>query len=544
MINLMYLVLTALLALNVSNEILNAFKVINKSINRSNENIDMKNQGTVASFEEALKDPKLKEDKRKRVEVGLQLAQQAQVKADSIIKIMNGYKETIITNSGGYRVDENGNTNLKSPEDLDAATFYMVDQKNGDKMKSMLETFKSTVSALVPIKTDSGMYLSTKNARVDSLLPINFDVEKTPENKGDWKYANFHMVPAIGAATIIDKYVNDVRNSVSIVMDEIWAVSFADRDNKTDIRNQTKTKTKVDVKVFDKYKAIVQPRSTYLLPGEKFYADIMVGAYKEKDNQTIITVNGSPRPVVNGIANFESASSKVGENKLVIGGSYFDPNINQRVDLEPYNISYFVGEPSGSISLDKMNVFYIGVENPITVSASGVLMSNLTIAPSEGLNLTPTGGTGKYAVTTSLPPGSKAYISLSGKRSDGSVENFGKYEYRIKRIPDPVFEFMGKPCGSAIRADIARLQLGPAAVLYNFDFDAKFQVMGFTLGTISRKSGELLDYPVKGGLFSKEAKEGLNKLKPKDKIYFDDIQVMGPDKKLRSLQMSCNFTLI
>lgn len=133
-----------------------------------------------------------------------------------------------------------------------------------------------------------------KNDTVEKRLPLNFDVLKSEENvNNDWSYGNFHMVPAVGAITIIDKYINDVRNSESIVMDELWAKAFGEK------RRQEQ--------VFTKYDVLVSPSSNYLLPGEKYTATIMVGAYNDKIGNLVINVNGSPRPIKDGVATFETA---------------------------------------------------------------------------------------------------------------------------------------------------------------------------------------------------------------------------------------------
>jgi gliding motility-associated protein GldM len=524
MINLMYLVLTALLAMNVSNEILNAFKIVDKSINSSSTNISKKNVATIKNFEDALEDDKIKANpvKYKKVQDFLALAKQAVVIGDQMEKELLAYKQMIITKSGG--MDPQNPALLLREDDLDAATNVMIEgDKKGVEMKGKLQKFMTELAALVPTG-DEAMSLASKNESMEKLLPIDLTSEKSESNPdGDWSYANFHMVPAVGAVTIMDKYINDVKNSQSIVMDELWAKAFGEQ------RSQTI--------VFDTYDLMVSSPNTYLLPGEKIQVNAMLGAFNQNSKNLSIRAGGQNLAINKGIASFNTTASGKGEQKIVFSASFVDPNTQKPMSYTK-EFKYYVGEAQASISLDKMNVFYIGVPNPITFSASGVPAGNIKYT-SENCTLTPTpaAGVNKYEVNVTTP-GAKAKITLSATLSDGTTKSFGTYEYRVKRIPDPYPSIANKRGGS-IAVNELKAQQAIFAKLDNFDFDAKFVVTSYTVTYLPRR-GDAMEAQSNSQYLTGPNANGpvndiLSKLKVGDKIFFENIKAVGPDKQTRSI---------
>jgi hypothetical protein len=560
MINLMYLVLTALLALNVSREVLNAFANINKSIGRSNSIVARKNTRNATVFADELAKGKAKDPaKIFRMQTGDSLSKELSRLTAGMLADLNGYRANLIQEAGGKMWDkEVGDSVLKRPEDIDASTRYMVEkQRKGEEMRQKLQAYMSAIVALKPKFPDSTQltYSPGDSAELKSRLPINEDNANVSDK--DWAHQNFFQVPAIGAATLIDKYVNDVHTSQGMVLEEIYAAVMGETYTKVEtelekekfVNERPEVGKKVDdnpsILPFDTYMPIVQPSANYVLPNEKFTAKIMVGAYKAKDNRTTITVNGKSIPVINGIATYEEIAGGEGEKKLAIGGSYFDPNKNggSNVPLSNgYSISYFVGAPGATISLDKMNVFYREVDNPITTSASGILLSNLRLAAPAGVKMTPN-GTGSFIVDVTDYKEREAIIGLTGLRGDGQSQDFGGRKYRIKDIPNPIIKVANK-AGGTVGVNLFRAQLGPFAVLENFDFDAKFTILDFTFSYNLRKNGEYNEVPNNGPLFNPQVKEVMARLKPKDKVYLENIRVLSPRGKVRNIPGSVTFTMV
>jgi len=317
-----------------------------------------------------------------------------------------------------------------------------------------------------------------------------------------------------------------------MVMDELYVLAMGQK--------------KTQEQIFNKYDILVSPSSNYLLPGEKYVATIMVGAYNDKIGNLVINVNGSPRPVKDGVATYETIATKTGEQTINVSASYTDPNTNQSKSISSKPFKYYVGDAQASISLDKMNVFYIGVDNPITFSASGVPSSAITFK-ADNCTLNKAEGVNKYMVRVEPgTAGKKAVIKLSGKLSDGSTKDLGTYEYRIKNIPDP-YPVIANKRGGNIAGSELRVQEAIFAKLDNFDFDVKFTVTSFDVTYQKKRSPDLeiassTTQYLTGPNAAKNVDDLVSKVKIGDKIYFENIKAVGPDKRTRNIG-SVNFTI-
>jgi gliding motility-associated protein GldM len=530
MINLMYLVLTALLAMNVSNEILNAFKIVDKSIVSSSNSIQKKNDNTIANFEDAVNDEAIKRnpEKLKKIQDYKVIADQAMALGAKMEADLENYKQMIIAKSGG--MDPQNPALLLREDDLDAATNVMIEgDKRGPEMKAKLEKFMDDISNLVPINDGEKLSKSAKTESIKKMLSLDLSSSPSESNpSGDWSYSNFHMVPAVGAVTLMDKYINDVKNSTSSVIDELWAQAFGERKTKQI--------------VFDSYDLIISSPNPYLLPGEKFTATAMLGAFNKNSQNLTISGGGRGLKIENGVAKYETIASGKGEQKVVFTSSFIDPNTGQTVSSKK-EFKYYVGDAQASISLDKMNVFYMGVPNPITFSASGVPAGSLKYS-AENCTLTPSEGVNKYMVTVNSL-GGKAKISLSATLSDGTTKSFGTYEYRIKRIPDP-YPMIANKRGGSVAANELKVQEAIFAKLDNFDFDCKFNVTSFTVTYLPRRGDPMEASSNSQYLTGPNANPSvaaiMEKLKPGDKIFFENIKAIGCDKTPRSIG-SVNFII-
>jgi len=174
-------------------------------------------------------------------------------------------------------------------------------------------------------------------------------------------------------------------------------------------------------------------------------------------------------------------------------------------------------------------VFYIGVDNPITIgSPTGW---DRTTVNMTGGSISGTGS--KRVVKVSAIGAASITVTADGKPST--------FAFRIKRIPDPILK-VGISSGGKIQAVIFRNQQFLRADLENFEFDAKFQVTGGTVyfnipgdrnvNSISLSSGDL-----------NSAKQYMSKLAPGSIVTFDNIRVVGPDGQTRTIQNPPYFTL-
>jgi hypothetical protein len=188
-----------------------------------------------------------------------------------------------------------------------------------------------------------------------------------------------------------------------------------------------------------------------------------------------------------------------------------------------------VGSAGASLQLDKMNVFYIGVPNPITVTAAGYSLEDVSISI-PGATVTQT-GKGKYEVMVSQAGTVTAAINA---KTEKGVVPVGGMPVRVKRIPDPVAKVGGK-LGGAMPANIFRAQLGVAAVLEGFDFDAKFTVTSFEFAYQQRRKDYQGPFPQSGAYFTGEAAKYLKTALPGDRVYIENIRAKGPDGTTRAL---------
>lgn len=173
-------------------------------------------------------------------------------------------------------------------------------------------------------------------------------------------------------------------------------------------------------------------------------------------------------------------------------------------------------------SLPKMNVLYLRIDNPVMVMAEGLPDKKTEVKLSQG---TATKIKPNYYTIKPEKRGTLVLTVFSVSRGDTVV--YGNHEFRVKDIPYPV-PYIGGKKGGEISKSLLLAQVGISARLENFDFDLRFNVLGYTF---SCSSGEYQQdsIDVTGAKFTEEVYEGIKKCNTGDKVYFDDIKVTGPD---------------
>ncbi|SFD29948.1 gliding motility-associated protein GldM [Chitinophaga sp. CF118] len=501
MINIMYLVLTAMLALNVSAEILNAFNIVNNSIITSNGSITDKNNITYAQFE-------------KQMAADAAKAAPFKEKADQVKKLsaemyvyLDTLKETIIRESGG----RNEFGDVKSKDNLDAPTRVMENRKQGPELEKRLTELRAKLLTYVDPKA---------KATFEKTLPLHVVIGKSngdehgPKNK-TWTQYHFNMVPTIAAVTILSKFQNDIKNSESLIIDDLLA-QISVNDFK-----------------FDKIRPFVSLNSKNLMEGQTLTASIAVGAYSSTVNPEIV-VNGSSVTATEGLGTYTMPVSGIGEK--TISGTVTLKKPNGEAESYPFSETYSVGASTTSISADKMNVLYIGLQNPISVSAGGVPAEKVSAGISAG-KMTKTGA-GQYSVVVSSP--GKATISVSADL-DGKVKTLGAKEFRIKYIPDPILK-VGMSRGPSMKAAEFKVQGGLRADLEDFLFDGvRYEVVSYRIG-IDAKGKDYVEGEANSAYFPNSVMGAIRSLRPGDQVYFDNVRVKGPDGRVRDMS-NINFKI-
>jgi gliding motility-associated protein GldM len=490
MINVMYLVLTALLALNVSAEIFNAFEMVDKGLVKANNALDAANRDIPAEIKKSA-----------------QKGPQFQVYADRVDQVsaiskngsdyVNGIKTFLVDKSGGYETVE-GVQQLKSLRDYDITTRLLVNDGKGEELKAKMIEIRDKFLTLI----DEG-----DKAAFAAKIPINIDEDtwkKSTNKKKNWADFTFGHMPLGACMPIFSKFTNDIKSTEAAVLNYLAS--------KVGLTQEV---------VLDQFRVVSSPRKSYVIKGEKFETEVFLSASAGKSSNTgvKITVNGANLPVnASGAATWTTTANEVGVRKYEAVANVFNP-ITKETKAFRQTFEYEVGERSVTISAAKMNVFYIGVDNPVEVSAAGVPSAQIKVSMSGGDISKNSDGT--YTARPTSGPGSKAIVSVSAPGMNGSKE------FRIKRIPDPTPLLGGRENGGRIGNGTFKGYSALIPLLEAFDFDAKCNLGGFTLVRVAKRQDPEFA-PNKGARIDGQAGVLQGKANPGDKYIFQDIKCRCP----------------
>ena len=498
MINIMYLVLTAILALNVSAEILEAFKTVDKSLLNSSANIKASNDVLYKSLEDKLTDPNTNKELAK---IWHDNADKVKTLSEGISGYIDALKLELKQGANLVMKERDGKQVEDFKEDnLDASTRMFETHKKGEELEQKLKDYRAQVLAI-----DSAIGREFANN-----FPVSVDVPAGQEGKvRSFTSTYFHMTPTVAALTILSKFQNNIKNAENQVV--------------------TYCHNKIGQVVvhMDQVGVLVGQTSNYLMPGQELTITAGVGAYSSSANPTI-SINGSSVAVDKGQGTYKTTVSGSGEHTIPINVTF--KGEDGKLVSVPSKVTYVVGVPGGAaIMLDKMNVFYIGVPNPITIS-SGSGWDKTTVTPT-GCNISGTGS--NRIVTVSSIGNASISVSADGKSS--------KFDFRIKRIPDPIIK-VGASSGGRMQAAAFRAQQFVSAVLENFDFEAHFSVTGATMYFNNPGDRNVKQVSLSGGSLGPAAAY-MSQLVPGSTVIFDNIRVVGPDGQTRTIQNPPGFSL-
>ena len=502
MINIMYLVLTALLALNVSSEILNAFKTIDQSLSNANTIIQKKNDDILKSLQKKLADPKTAE----KAAIWTPLADKAHALSDAIYNHIQTLKQELKVESRLKKVD---GKEVFNEDDLEDSTrlFLKGNDPKGKDLLNRLTQFKKELADIDP-------------ALAKEVIPnLPLDLSITTSNnvaaKSDWAYAYFNMTPTVASLAILTKFQNDIRNSESQVVEychrQIGEVEL----------------------IYDQFNAFAASNSQYLMSGEELIITAGVGAFSSAAKPTI-SVDGTVIPITaDGSATYKSTAGAPGLNSKRVRISFIKPD-GETAIVEKI-VNYTVGTPTGLVvSTDKTRVFYKGLDNPLSITGGGG--AEKINASVEGTGATiKKAGPGQYIVNcTQL--GSVVVNINDGKQTQ-------KVSIPVKRVPNPL-ALVGESAGGNMAANVFRVQGGVVAELKDFIFEGiKFNVTSFiVIGT-----GKGFDEPefreVVGNKFSGGAQDLVKRCQPGSTVTIGEIKVTEPGGGTRKLDQTITFIL-
>ena len=493
MINMMYLVLTALLALNVSSEILNAFKTVNRSLENTNTTVDKSTSTLIASLEEKKKDPATSN----RANLWAPKAADAVKLSKSVFDYIQTLKERILREAGG---DPKDPEKKFKESDLDITTRIMIEKGEGQKLLKMLADYRTNMLKIDP-SIDSAFKTS---------LPISLDKPDSKNRAGKtWEGAYFHMVPTVAGLTILSKFQNDVKTSENRI------VQFC--HNKVG---------EVNV-VFDSYAAVIGQSSNYLMPGQELEITAGVGAFSKKA-QPAIVIGGSQAPIgEDGAARVKLPGGGIGAHTIPVKITYMNQETGKLETIDK-NVTYTVGQANASIALDKMNVLYIGVPNPVSVAASGGGDDKVAFSVNGGGARYEKTGAGKYNVFVDrITDDCKITVSVDGKIA-------GVSQFRVRTIPRPIAIVGAYESGANVPAGAFKAQAGVGAGIKDFPFELSYRVNSFSISA-DTDDGYIDEAACTGNTWSNEARRILNNLKPGKTVMIDNIYATGDDGRRQKL---------
>ncbi|MFI5163293.1 MAG: gliding motility protein GldM [Sphingobacteriales bacterium] len=501
MIGILYLVLLGLIALDVPENLLDSFKTISDSLTASTKNVGTGIDNTMSAFEKT----KLVQE-HERAQPQWDKAQKAKQMASNLDAFIESLKLTMSTETGGWEPAIN---DYKGRENLDESADLMVERRtNATTLRNKIDSTRNALMHLMDPKDTLGMNLSLRT--VDAPDRAGFPHK-------NWQRANFgEGIPMGAAMTALVKIQSDIKNSENEVIKKLLGKVDQAQVN------------------LDQFNAVAVAPSSYILEGQPYKAQVFLTA-SDSHSTPDITVDGSRIPIEAGKGQY-SANAGVGTH------TWQGTIVVKQTDgtIKTYSTGpqqYTVAKPSAVVSPDKMNVLYIGVPNPVSVSAPGISLDKVKVNMSGG-SLKPT-GSGKFnAFVSSI---GEANISVSGDIGGGKILPLGTSKFRVKRIPDPKAQFAGKSDGSTSSVNI-KAQNRVFAKLEGFDFDATFNVTRFTLIVVKPRADPVI-ISTTGADLSSDMRRAINAIGPGSTVIFKDIIAVGPDgtqRGLNSIVLSAN----
>ena len=491
MMGILYLVLLGLVALSVPDNLLDAFKNIKLSLEASTDNVAKGIDATYTNFEAT----KLKEQQARAKPI-LDSAKRASKIAQDLYNHIEALKQQLIAAGGGMNPATN---DVDARENVDISPRIMITNKKAEELKAKIIETRDALLNSLDAKERSGVKFSLNAVDPAPIAGVT----------KHWEEAYFGDGVPLGATlTTLAKIQTDTKSAENEVVKKILG--------------------KIDVAVvtLDQFQGVAVAPTSYVIAGQPYTAEIFLTAYDSRSTPQI-TIGGSSIPVANGKGKYTVNTSREGiftySGSIVVKG----PNGSKTYALPTQ--TYQVASPSAVVSPDKMNVLYIGVPNPMSISAPGIDKANLQVSMTGG---SISGSAGHYIAT--VKEIGEARITVSGVITKGGKSaTFGTSMFRVKRIPDPKAVFAGKSGGSTGAANL-RAQDRVFAKLEGFDFDAKFNVTRFSLIIIKPRQDAVL-MSATGGELSGAMKSAMNSVAPGTTLVFKDIIAVGPDGTQRGL---------
>lgn len=536
MIGMMYLVLTALLAMNVSKQILQGYLSVNESLVKSKKNLEENNKRVTSAFEgsiggnaaakpyydKALEAQKLIHEVDHYIsELRAKIVAHTEPTAQENEKIADTLNLRNMEKMDDYDMPSHvlGISEPKEPEKGPFTAYELRQKLNGlhDKLVAMVESMQKDPKTKFlqedyeGIKKKFASIKPTDSKRVEDGVEFN------------WEMDNFYHLPLAAVYTNLNKFQTDLKNVEAEVL-----LTFSAASGKLAIK-------------FDAIKARVVAPSSYIAAGQPYEADIFLAASSSKlaagDMEILIGVDsaaaaagakGTPVPLQGGEGKYSVGTGGEGDQEYKGVIKYKNPDGTFK--YYPFTGAYKVAKSGVSVSATQMNVFYAGVPNPVTAAAAGVSPADISVsATGAGVRVTPKGN-GTYEFNFSST--GECMVSVSAKTKDGVKSQGPPVKFRVKPLPKPELKLGGKFAPQELKKSELGMVSGLGAGANGFDFQANYVVMSWEV--VGKSKGKLGSSAGNGNNLDATGKAVLANADVGSKVYID-AKIKGPDGKVTSV---------
>ena len=500
MINLMYLVFIAMMALNVSSEVLDGFGMVEDSLHTSINNTSTRNDIVNKELEAYY------QSNPEKVREWYAKGKQVKNASDSLYNYVEELKIRIVQVADGEEADI---TNIQHKDDLEAASRVMLAPVVGEgkKLRTRIDAYREMMSEMVQ---DEG-----KTKIIEAALSTEAP-HKPGLNIRSWESALFENMPVAAAVTMLTKLQSDLRYAEGEVLS--YLLSSVDMG---------------DYRV-NQITAQVIPESQIVMRGGQYKANIVLSAVDSTKRPTVF-VNGKP---LSDDANGIYAVTAGTPGTYPVKGYIEMPGSDGTMLRHPFESEYFVTEPSATVAPMLMNVLYAGISNPIRIAVPGVPSGNVTATMTNG-TLTRKGDQWEAKPAT---VGTDAVVSVRAKMADGRTVEMAKTQFRVRALPDPMPYIEYKDANGNVRKFRGgkmnkRDLIGAEGILAAIDDDllnVPFTVQSFEL-TFYDSMGNVIPEVAQGTKFSERQKNYIRRLTRGKRFYITHVNVKGPDGKERTI---------
>ncbi len=494
MINLMYIVLTAMLALNVSSDVLNGFDQVEDGLARTNKNITERNKALYNRLAE------FNAQNPEKGSVWYNKATELIKNTEFLYHYVDSLKLVIVKEADG---DDGDPANIKQRDNIEAAATVMLAPtgKEGKKLRTNIDNYRTYLASLI---SDS-----TKRHNIENALSTRPHVIKGTIGNKSWEEGLFENMPVIAAVTLLSKVQNDIRYAEGEALNTLI--------NNIDER---------DVRV-NQLDAFVIPASKNVMRGSKYSANIVLAAVDTTQRPTVY-INGTKLNNDKGL--YEVFTGKTGV--FDYSGYLEVPRGDGSIMRHDFKSSYTVIEPMATVSATMMNVLYAGIDNPISIAVPGI--------PPTAISATMTNGTlvrsGNGWIAKPSKVGTEAVVTVNAT-VDGRSQTVATTNFRVRKLPDPMPYIAYKDAkgnedrykGSKPFAKTLLLSApGVSAAIDDDLLNVNYTVLSFET-VFFDSMGNAIPEVSNGAQFSRRQLDSFRRLSRGKRFYISRVRAIGPD---------------